>query len=111
MPYKVYGASYKWSRAAPSLERRNLFRRNSEAIPTVVIEFVERKIEMNLSPEATEAVQSELKRFAADLNLSEDQKTQLKTALESAREKLDEVRKSNPDITKADVIAKLKAGS
>ena len=63
---------------------------------------------MNLSPEATEAVQSELKRFAADLNLSEDQKTQLKTALESAREKLDEVRKSNPDITKADVIAKLR---
>ena len=63
---------------------------------------------MNLSPEATEAVQSELKRFAADLNLSEDQKTQLKTALESAREKLDEVRKSNPDITKGDVIAKLK---
>ncbi len=63
---------------------------------------------MNLSPEATEAVQSELKRFAADLNLSEDQKTRLKTALESAREKLDEVRKNNPDITKADVIAKLK---
>ena len=63
---------------------------------------------MPLSPEATEAVQSELKRFAADLNLSEDQKTRLKTALESAREKLDEIRKNNPDITKADVIAKLK---
>jgi Zn-dependent oligopeptidase len=63
---------------------------------------------MPLSPEATEAVQTELKRFAADLNLSEDQKTRLKTALESAREKLDEVRKNNPDITKADVIAKLK---
>ncbi len=63
---------------------------------------------MNLSPEATEAVQSELKRFAADLNLSEDQKTRLKSALENAREKLDEVRKNNPDITKADVIAKLK---
>jgi Zn-dependent oligopeptidase len=63
---------------------------------------------MPLSPEATEAVQSELKRFAADLNLSEDQKTRLKTALESAREKLDEVRKNNPDITKADVVAKLK---
>ena len=63
---------------------------------------------MPLSPEATEAVQSELKRFAADLKLSEDQKNRLKTALESAREKLDEVRKNNPDITKADVIAKLK---
>ena len=63
---------------------------------------------MNLSPEATEAVQSELKRFAADLNLSEDQKTRLKTALEGAREKLDEIRKTNPDVTRADVIAKLK---
>lgn len=63
---------------------------------------------MNLSPEAIEAVQSELRRFATDLNLSEDQKTKLKTALESAREKLDEIRKNNPDITKADVIAKLK---
>jgi hypothetical protein len=28
--------------------------------------------------------------------------------LENAREKLDEVRKNNPDITRADVIAKLK---
>jgi periplasmic protein CpxP/Spy len=63
---------------------------------------------MNLTPEATEAVQSELKHFAADLNLSEDQKSRLKSALENAREKLDEVRKNNPDITKADVIAKLK---
>jgi Zn-dependent oligopeptidase len=61
-----------------------------------------------MSPEAIEAVQTELKRFAADLNLSEDQKTRLKTALENAREKLDEIRKNNPDITKADVIAKLK---
>ncbi|QIG46836.1 hypothetical protein G5V57_03190 [Nordella sp. HKS 07] len=63
---------------------------------------------MNLSPESMEAVQSELKHFATDLNLSEDQKTRLKSALESAREKLDEIRKNNPDITKADVIAKLK---
>jgi periplasmic protein CpxP/Spy len=63
---------------------------------------------MNLSPEAVEAVQSELKRFATDLNLSEDQKTRLKSALENAREKLDEIRKDNPDITKADVVAKLK---
>ena len=63
---------------------------------------------MNLSPEGIEAVQTELKRFAADMNLSEDQKTKLKSALENAREKLDEVRKTNPDITKADVIAKLK---
>ena len=64
---------------------------------------------MNLSPEATQAVETELKRFATDLNLSEDQKTRLKSALENARDKLDEVRKNHPDITKADAIEKLKA--
>ena len=63
---------------------------------------------MSLSPEAVEVVQNELKRFATDLNLSEDQKTRLKSALEGARERLDEIRKNNPDITKADVITKLK---
>lgn len=63
---------------------------------------------MNLSPEAAEAVKSELKHFAADLHLSDDQKNRLKSALENAREKLDEIHKSNPDITRADVVAKLK---
>jgi periplasmic protein CpxP/Spy len=63
---------------------------------------------MNLSPEAAEAVQNELKRFAADLNLTEDQRTRLRTALENARAKLDEVRKNNPDISKADIVAKVK---
>lgn len=63
---------------------------------------------MSLSPEAVEVVKNELKRFATDLNLSEDQKTRLKSALEGARERLDEIRKNNPDITKADVITKLK---
>jgi periplasmic protein CpxP/Spy len=63
---------------------------------------------MSLSPEAVQVVQNELKHFATDLNLSEDQKTRLKSALEGARERLDEIRKNNPDITKADVITKLK---
>jgi periplasmic protein CpxP/Spy len=63
---------------------------------------------MNLTPEATEAVKSEMKRFATDLNLSDGQKVKLQSALENAREKLDEIRSNNPDITKADVIAKIK---
>ena len=62
-----------------------------------------------LNPEAKEAVTAELKRFAASLNLSEAQKSQLQTALENAREKFDEIRKTHPDITKADVIEKLKS--
>ena len=62
-----------------------------------------------LSPEAKQAVAAELKRFAADLNLSDAQKSQLQTALEQGREKLEEIRKAHPDLTKADVIEKLKA--
>ena len=62
-----------------------------------------------LSPDAKQAVAAELKRIAGDLNLSDDQKSKLHTALESARERTDEIRQANPDLTRADVIAKLKA--
>ena len=41
--------------------------------------------------------------------MSDDQKSKLHTALENAREKLDEIRQANPDMTRADVIAKLKS--
>lgn len=61
-----------------------------------------------LSAEAKDAVTAELKRFAASLELSDSQKQQLHSALESGREKLDEIRKNNPDLTKADVIEKLR---
>ncbi|HET7424556.1 MAG TPA: hypothetical protein VFJ92_13415, partial [Gemmatimonadales bacterium] len=55
-----------------------------------------------------EVVETELKRFAADLNLSEAQKSQLKTALENAHERIEEIHQKNPSITRADVVAKLK---
>jgi len=58
-----------------------------------------------------EVVETELKRFAADLNLTDAQKAQLKTALENAHEKIDEIRAKNPNISKADVVAKLKERS
>ena len=58
--------------------------------------------------EMIEVVETELKRFAADLNLSDDQKTQLKAALENAHEKIEEVREKNPNISRDDVVAKLK---
>ena len=60
-----------------------------------------------LSSEAKQAVLTELKRIAGELNLSDDQKTRLQAALENAREKIDEIRKAHPDLTQADVIAKL----
>ncbi len=62
-----------------------------------------------MKPETARIVDTELKQFAADLNLSDAQKEQLKAGLENAREKLDEIRRNNPDVTRADVIAKLQA--
>jgi len=60
-----------------------------------------------MKPEAAKIVETELKQFAADLKLSDAQKTQLKTVLENAREKMDEIREKNPDISKSEIIAKL----
>jgi Spy/CpxP family protein refolding chaperone len=58
--------------------------------------------------ELIEVVETELKRFAADLNLSEAQKTQLKTVLENAHDRIDEVRQRNPNVSREEVVAKLK---
>jgi len=58
--------------------------------------------------ELTEVVETELKRFAADLNLTDAQKAQLKTALENAHTKIDDYKAKNPTATRADAIAKLK---
>ena len=64
---------------------------------------------MNLSPEEREEVATELKRFASDLNLSDDQKEKLEGALTEAREKIAEYMQQNPNTTKADVISKVVA--
>jgi periplasmic protein CpxP/Spy len=60
-----------------------------------------------MKPEAAKIVETELKQFANDLKLSDAQKTQLKTVLENAREKMDEIREKNPDISKQEIITKL----
>jgi len=62
---------------------------------------------MNLSAEEREQVATELKRFASDLNLTDDQKEKLHTALTEAREKIAEYMQQNPNTTKADVISKV----
>ncbi len=63
---------------------------------------------MHLCPEVTQAIQNEVRTFATDLNLSDEQKARLKTALEGARYKIEEIKKARPDISKEDVMAKLK---
>jgi periplasmic protein CpxP/Spy len=64
---------------------------------------------MNLSTEEREQVATELKRFAGDLNLTDDQKEKLRVALTEAREKIAEYMQQNPSTTKADVIRKVVA--
>jgi periplasmic protein CpxP/Spy len=64
---------------------------------------------MNLSSEEREQVATELKRFASDLNLTDDQKQKLQVALMEAREKIADYMQQNPSTTKADIISKVVA--
>jgi len=64
---------------------------------------------MNLSTEEREQVATELKRFASDLNLTDDQKEKLRVALTEAREKIAEYVQQNPNTTKADVVGRIVA--
>lgn len=52
-----------------------------------------------------EAVAAELKRFAADLNLSDEQKAQARKAFENAGAKVAEYRESGKTVTQEDVAA------
>ena len=58
---------------------------------------------MNLTPEIREQVATEVKRFAADLHLSSDQKEKLQNAFQSARGKLGDYMQQHPNVSKADI--------
>jgi hypothetical protein len=62
---------------------------------------------MPITPEQREMVASELKRFATDLNLSEDQKQKLHGFLSEAYDKVQEYKQQNPGVTKEDLIKKV----
>jgi len=64
---------------------------------------------MSLTADQREQVATELKRFAEDLNLTDEQKEKLQAALTEAREKVGDYLRDNPNTTKADIIAKVKA--
>jgi len=64
---------------------------------------------MSLTADQREQVAIELKRFAGDLNLTDDQKEKMQASLAEGREKVAEYLKNNPNTTKADIIAKVKA--
>ena len=63
---------------------------------------------MQLNADVRESIKNEMGRFAADMKLSDDQKTRLRTALENAREKIEEYRTSHPNASKVEILAKLK---
>jgi hypothetical protein len=54
---------------------------------------------MPITPEQREMVAGELKRFATDLNLSEDQKQKLHGFLSEAYDKVHEYKQQNPSVT------------
>jgi predicted HTH transcriptional regulator len=60
-----------------------------------------------MTPERTDAVESELRRFAQELNLSESQKEQLRTHLSGTRTKLQEFMQQNPNMSRQDIIKKV----
>jgi hypothetical protein len=59
---------------------------------------------MSLSDEQGQAIKNELKRFAGDMNLSEEQKTKLHERLAFAAGRLHEYKKSHPNVTRQDII-------
>ena len=60
-----------------------------------------------MSPEKLDAVTTELKRLVQELNLSDSQKTQLRSYLEEKHNKLQEFRQQNPNISKKDLVQKI----
>lgn len=62
---------------------------------------------MNLTPEQTGQIASEVKGFAASLHLNPDQKEKLQTAFRDARGKLGDYLKDHPNVSKADVVKEL----
>ena len=63
---------------------------------------------MPITAEEREQVVTELKRFAKDLNLTDQQKEKLQHSLMEAREKIADYLKAHPGTSRADIIAKVK---
>ena len=63
---------------------------------------------MPITTQEREQVMSELKRFGQDLNLTDQQKEKLQSALVDARERVAEYLKKNPNTSRSDIVAKVR---
>ena len=59
---------------------------------------------MDISTEQAQMIKDELKRFAGDINLSDEQKTKLHEQLAFAAGRLHEYKKSHPEVMRQDII-------
>ena len=57
-----------------------------------------------MNDEQAQALGNELKRFAGDLNLSDEQKTKLHERMAFAAGRLHEYKKSHPEVMRQDII-------
>lgn len=64
---------------------------------------------MNLTPEQRDQVAAEIKRFAADMQLTDDQKTKLQDFMTEARGKIAEYLQSHPTAKKSDIVQQVAA--
>jgi predicted HTH transcriptional regulator len=62
-------------------------------------------MELNMSQRAEIAI--ELGKFANDLNLSEGQKEKLRAVLTEGRERLEQFRQENPNVTREQIAQKI----
>jgi protein CpxP len=62
---------------------------------------------MQLTPEQRTQVVDEVKRFATDLHLSNDQKEKLQTTFQTARERLGDYMKDHPGVSRDDIVKEL----
>jgi len=62
---------------------------------------------MAISADEREQLAIELKNFATSLNLTDDQKKKLESALTDAREKVHAYREQNPNVSKQEMVRKV----
>ena len=62
-----------------------------------------------MNDEQAQSIRNELKRFAGDLNLSDEQKIKLHERLVFAAGRLHEYKKSHPEVTRQDIVNALRS--